>query len=104
MRQHGKRKKWASAEKLRIVLAGLQPNVEVSELYRRERINPAPTIAPSLQAGHAPVRLWCASAQWGSYLRGLAVENRQNSDMSRFGCEPDTPPTTVSVPASLPTH
>ena len=27
-----KRKKWPAAEKLRIVLAGMQPNVEVSEL------------------------------------------------------------------------
>jgi len=28
MSQQGKRKKWAAAEKLRIVLAGMQPNVE----------------------------------------------------------------------------
>jgi len=31
-----KRKRWPAAEKLRIVLAGMQPNVEVSELCRRE--------------------------------------------------------------------
>ena len=35
-----KRKKWPAAEKLRIVLAGMQPNVEVAELCRREGINP----------------------------------------------------------------
>jgi transposase len=40
MSQNGKRKKWPAAEKLRIVLAGMQPNVEVSELCRREGINP----------------------------------------------------------------
>jgi transposase len=40
MSQKGRRKKWAAAEKLRIVLAGMQPNVEVSELCRREGINP----------------------------------------------------------------
>src|ERR1700732_3998684 len=40
MSQNSKRKKWAAAEKLRIVLAGMQPNVEVSELCRREGINP----------------------------------------------------------------
>src|SRR5437660_3099376 len=34
------RRKWTAAEKLRIVLAGMQPNVEVSELCRREGINP----------------------------------------------------------------
>lgn len=39
MSANGKRKKWAAAEKLRIVLAGMQPNVEVSELCRREGIN-----------------------------------------------------------------
>jgi transposase len=34
------RRKWTAAEKLRIVLAGMQPNIEVSELCRREGINP----------------------------------------------------------------
>jgi len=34
------RRKWAAADKLRIVLAGMQPNVEISELCRREGINP----------------------------------------------------------------
>jgi transposase len=40
MSQRGKRKKWPAAEKLRIVLEGMQPNIEVSELCRREGINP----------------------------------------------------------------
>ena len=40
MSQNGKRKKWLAADKLRIVLAGMQPNVEISELCRREGINP----------------------------------------------------------------
>jgi transposase len=40
MSDNGKRRRWNAAEKLRIVLAGLQPNVEVSELCRREGINP----------------------------------------------------------------
>ncbi len=35
-----KRRKWKASEKLRIVLAGMQPGVEVSELCRREGINP----------------------------------------------------------------
>jgi len=34
------RRKWTAAEKLRIVMAGMQPNIEVSELCRREGINP----------------------------------------------------------------
>jgi len=40
MSQKGKRKKWAAAEKLRTVLAGLQPNVEITDLCRREGMNP----------------------------------------------------------------
>ena len=38
MTQNGKRK-WSAAEKLRIVLAGLDPNVSVSDLCRREGIS-----------------------------------------------------------------
>lgn len=37
---NGKRKRWSSAEKLRIVLAGMEPGVEVSDLCRREGLNP----------------------------------------------------------------
>ena len=40
MSQNGKRKKWLATDKLRIVLAGMQPNVEISELCRHEGINP----------------------------------------------------------------
>ena len=40
MRGNGRRRKWSAADKLRIVLAEMQPNVEVSELCRREGINP----------------------------------------------------------------
>ena len=35
MSTNGKRRKWSAADKLRIVLAGMQPNVEVSNLCRR---------------------------------------------------------------------
>jgi transposase len=40
MSDNGKRRRWSAADKLRIVLAGMQPNVEVSELCRREGIHP----------------------------------------------------------------
>ncbi len=36
-----KRRKWAAGEKLRIVLTCMQPGVDVSEICRREGINPA---------------------------------------------------------------
>ncbi len=35
-----RRKRWTAEEKLRIVLAGVQGDIEVSELCRREGINP----------------------------------------------------------------
>lgn len=39
MNGNGKRRSW-TADKLRIVLAGMEPNVEVSDLCRREGLNP----------------------------------------------------------------
>jgi transposase len=36
----GKRRRWSAEDKMRIVLAGLEPGVEISELCRREGINP----------------------------------------------------------------
>ena len=40
MSSNGKRRKRSAADKLRIVLAGMQPGVEVSDLCRREGLNP----------------------------------------------------------------
>ena len=37
MSDNGKRRKWSAADKLRIVLAGMQPNVEISDLCRRNQ-------------------------------------------------------------------
>jgi transposase-like protein len=35
-----KRRKWTATEKMRIVMTGMQANVDVAELCRREGINP----------------------------------------------------------------
>ena len=40
MSAKGKRRRWRSEEKLRIVLTGMQGEVEVSDLCRREGISP----------------------------------------------------------------
>ena len=40
MSANGKRKRWTAEEKLRIVLTGMQPGVEVADLCRREGLNP----------------------------------------------------------------
>ncbi len=38
MSKRGKRRRWTSSEKLRIVLTGMESGVEVSELCRREEM------------------------------------------------------------------
>ena len=40
MSGNGKRRQWRPAEKLRIVLAGMQGDVDVSDICRREGLNP----------------------------------------------------------------
>jgi transposase len=40
MSEKKKRRRWAASDKLRVVLAGLDGSVEISELCRREGINP----------------------------------------------------------------
>ncbi len=40
MSQSQKRRKWSASEKMRIVLAGLEPGTEISELCRTEGISP----------------------------------------------------------------
>ena len=35
-----KRRQWLATEKMRIVLAGMEPGVEISELCRREGVGP----------------------------------------------------------------
>lgn len=40
MSERKKRKRWSAEDKLRIVLAGIESGTEISELCRREGINP----------------------------------------------------------------
>jgi transposase len=40
MSEKKKRRRWTAGDKLRVVLAGLDGSVEISELCRREGINP----------------------------------------------------------------
>jgi transposase-like protein len=40
MSDSGQRRKWLASDKLRIVLAGMQPGVEISDLCRREGLSP----------------------------------------------------------------
>jgi transposase len=40
MSERKKRRQWSAKEKMRIVLLGMEPGVEISELCRREGISP----------------------------------------------------------------
>ena len=45
MSERKKRKRWTAADKLQIVLAGVESGTEISELCRRDGINPTPYYA-----------------------------------------------------------
>jgi transposase len=75
MSRNGPRRKWSAAEKLRIVLAGMQPGVEVADLCRREGINPVQFYAWKKQ-------LWGAAARVFEDRRG-----RPNAELQRLQVE-----------------
>lgn len=79
MSDNGKRRKWSAADKLRIVLAGMQPNVEVSELCRREGINPTQYYGWKKQLLSSATKVF--DAQEGK--RGVA-EERKEAELQRL--------------------
>jgi transposase len=79
MSEHGKRRKWSAAEKLRIVLAGIQPGVEVSELCRREGINPTQYYGWKRQLLTSAVRIF--DVQEG---KRSAAEERKEAELRRM--------------------
>jgi transposase len=79
MSEIGKRRRWAAAEKLRIVLAGMQAGVEVSELCRREGIN------PTMYYGWKKKLLSAAGKVFDDQDgRRSAQEERQEAELRRF--------------------
>jgi len=78
MSDNGKRRKWNAAEKLRIVLAGLQPNVEVSELCRREGIHPTQYYGWKKQLLSSATKVFAADSK-----RSVA-EERKDAELQRL--------------------
>ena len=79
MSANGKRRRWTAAEKLRIVLAGMQPGVEVTELCRREGLN------PTLYYGWKKKLLSSAGKVFDDQDgRRSAQEERQQAELRRF--------------------
>jgi transposase len=74
-----KRKRWAAAEKLRIVLAGMQPNIEVSELCRREGINPTQYYGWKKQLLSSATKVFDAADS-----RATASEERKEAELRRM--------------------
>jgi transposase len=79
MSANGKRRKWSAADKLRIVLAGMQPNVEVSELCRREGINPTQYYGWKKQLLSSATKVFDATSSKPS-----AREERQVEELRRL--------------------
>ena len=80
MSQTSKRKKWAAAEKLRIVLAGMQPNVEVLELCRREGINPTQYYGWKKQLLASATRVFDGAADG----KRTAAEEKKEAELRRM--------------------
>jgi transposase len=74
----GKRRKWTASEKLRIVLAGMQPDVEISELCRREGINPTMYYGWRKKLLGAAARIFDEKEQ-----RGSGREERLTAELQR---------------------
>jgi transposase-like protein len=79
MRANGMRLTWASADKLRIVLAGMEPDVEVSDLCRREGLNPVRFYAWKKQLVGSAARVF--EAKRG---RPDALEQRRVAELRRL--------------------
>ena len=79
MSENGKRRRWTAAEKLRIVLAGMQPGVEVSELCRREGINPTQYYGWKKQLLSSATKVFDANDGKRS-----AAEERKDAELQRL--------------------
>jgi transposase len=79
MSENGNRRRWTATEKLRIVLAGMQAGVEVSELCRREGLN------PTLSYGWRKQLLSSAAKVFDDQDgRRRAQEERKDAEVRRF--------------------
>ena len=79
MSENAKRRTWGAADKLRIVLAGMAPNVEVSDLCRREGVNPLQFYASKKQLIGSASRVF-------EDKRGLpnAIEQRREAEVQKL--------------------
>jgi transposase len=74
-----RRRRWRAEEKLRVVLEGMTGGVEVSELCRREGINPTQYYGWKKQLLHAAGRVFDGRGEKPS-----AREARQGAELTRL--------------------
>jgi transposase len=74
-----KRRTWTASEKLRIVLSGLDGSVEVSELCRREGINPTQYYGWKKQLVSSATKVFSDSRD----SKPSAKEQRMETDLRR---------------------
>ena len=74
----GGRRRWSAEDKLRIVLAGLSGDIEVSELCRREGINPTQYYGWKKQLMGAAGRVFANGTE-----RPSARERRLDAELTR---------------------
>lgn len=73
-----KRRRWTAEEKLRIVLAGVSGDIEVSELCRREGINPTQYYGWKKQLLGSAGRVFASGSE-----KPTAKQRRLESDLTR---------------------
>ena len=79
MSEKKKRRRWTAAEKLRVVLAGLDGSVEISELCRREGINPTQYYGWKKQLLSSAAKVFAD----GRESKPSAKEQRMESELRR---------------------
>jgi len=79
MSGNGKQRRWRPSEKLRIVLAGMQGDVEASDLCRREGLNPVQFYAWKTRLLRSAVRIFEDQRR-----RSDALEQRRELEVQRL--------------------
>ena len=79
MSEKKKRRRWTASDKLRVVLAGLDGSVEISELCRREGINPTQYYGWKKQLLTSAAKVFAD----GRESRPSAQQQRLESDLRR---------------------
>lgn len=68
------RRSWTAADKMRIVLTGMEPGVEISALCRKEGLNPTQYYASKSQLGNRATAVFDVRSSKGQEAREAKLE------------------------------